>query len=126
MMTRVLRLIALGLIGAGCATGQSYEGERRAADEVARISGDYRVTAGAPVTVILRKVGEYELGLGESSVEVLPGKHQLLVDCRIAETSSVTRLSIEAEVYAGERYRLVAETGPGLRECASVYLEIVD
>lgn len=110
----------------GCATGQSYEGERLAADEVARIVGDLRVTAGAPVTVILRKVDDYELGIGENAVEVLPGKHQLLVDCRIAETSSVTRLNVEAEVYAGERYRLVAQTGPGLKECASVALEQLD
>lgn len=125
-MRRVLVSMLAALIGAGCATGRSYEGERLAADEVANISGDLRVTAGAPVTVILRKVDDYELGFGESSVEVLPGKHQLLVDCRIAETSSVTRLSIEADVYAGEQYRLVAQTGPGLRECASVDLETVD
>jgi hypothetical protein len=125
-MRRVLASMLVALIATGCATGQSYEGERRARDEVAKISGDLRVTAGAPVTVILRKVDGYELGLGENSVEVLPGKRQLLVDCRIAETSSTTRLSIEAEVYAGERYRLVAETGPGLRGCASVSLEIVD
>lgn len=125
-MRHVLGSMLAALIATGCATGQSYEGERLARDEVAKISGDLRVTAGAPVTVILRKVDGYELGIGENSVEVLPGKRQLLVDCRIAETSSTTRLSIEAEVYAGERYRLVAQTGPGLRECASVSLEIVD
>ncbi len=125
-MRHVLGSMLAALIATGCATGQSYEGERLARDGVAKVSGDLRVTAGAPVTVILRKVDGYELGIGENSVEVLPGKRQLLVDCRIAETSSTTRLSIEAEVYAGERYRLVAQTGPGLRECASVSLEIVD
>ncbi len=125
-MRGVLASILAAVICAGCATGQSYEGERLGRDEVAKISGDLRVTAGAPVSIILRKVDNYELGIGENSVEVLPGKRQLLVDCRIAETSSTTRLNIEAEVYAGERYRLVAETGPGLRECASVSLELVD
>ncbi len=125
-MKRAFGPILAALIGAGCATGQGYEGERRAPDEVARISGDLRVTAGAPVTVLLRKVDDYALGLGESSVEVLPGKHQLLVDCRITETSSVNRFNVEAEVYAGERYRLVAETGPGLRECTSVSLEMIE
>jgi hypothetical protein len=125
----VIRSLCVSLaciVATGCATGQSYEGEKRTGEEVARISGDLRVTAGAPVTVILRKVDDYELGLSESSVEVLPGTHQLLVDCRIAETSSVTRLNVEAEVYAGERYRLVAETGPGMRSCTSVYLEQID
>lgn len=125
-MRGVLASVLAAVICAGCATGRSYEGERLGRDEVAKISGDLRVTAGAPVSVILRKVDNYELGIGENSVEVLPGKRQLLVDCRIAETSSTTRLNIEAEVYAGERYRLVAETGPGLRECASVSLELVD
>lgn len=126
MMRAVAVAIAVVLVGSSCATGQSYEGDKLGADEVAKISGDLRVTAGAPISVILRKVDDYELGFGESSVEVLPGKHQLLVDCRIAETASVTRLNIEAEVYAGERYRLVAETGPGLRECKSVSVELVD
>lgn len=125
-MRGVLASVLAATIATGCATGKSYEGERLARDEVAKISGDLRVTAGAPVTVILRKVDNYELGIGESSVEVLPGKRHLLVDCRIAETASTTRLNIEAEVYAGERYRLVAETGPGLRECASVSLELID
>jgi len=119
-------IVALCVLLAGCATGRIYEGERRPPDEVARISGDLRVTAGAPVTVILLKVGDHRLGLRENAVEVLPGTYQLLVDCRIAETSQVTRMSIEAEVYAGVHYRLVAETGPGLRECTSVRLESVN
>jgi hypothetical protein len=125
-MMRGLSLMLAASVVVGCATGQSYEGERLARDEVAKIVGDLRFTAGAPVSVILRKVDDYEVGVGQSAVEVLPGKHQLLVDCRIAETSSVTRLSVEAEVYAGERYRLVAETGPGMKECASVALEQLD
>ncbi len=125
-MMRGLSLMLAASMVVGCATGQSYEGERLARDEVAKIVGDLRFTAGAPVSVILRKVDDYEVGVGQSAVEVLPGKHQLLVDCRIAETSSVTRLSVEAEVYAGERYRLVAETGPGMKECASVALEQID
>lgn len=125
-MRRLVALAALCVYLAGCATVRSYEGGPRPADEVAKISGDLRFTAGAPVSVILRKVDDYQLGLGESSVEVLPGQHRLLVDCRIAETSSTTRLSLDVEVYAGERYRLVAQTGPGLRECTSVSLEQVN
>jgi hypothetical protein len=116
-------------IAAGCAllvacgTGRIYEGPKRAADEVARITGDFRVTAGAPVTVILLKVDDYEVSLSENSVEVLPGTHKLLVDCRVAETKSVSRFTIEAELYEGVRYRLVPQIAPGMRGCSAVELE---
>jgi hypothetical protein len=123
-----LRLAALvaPILAAGCMTVQSYDGERRERDEVARISGDLRVTAGAPVTVILRQVDGRTLSIGENAVEVLPGAHSLLVDCRIAETGSVSRHAIDADVGAGRRYRLVAETSPGLRECTAVHVKALD
>lgn len=114
------------LLISACATQQSYEGPKRERDELARISGDMRITAGAPISVILRKVDEYQLNLSQNSVDVLPGSHELLVDCKIAETGSVVRFSIDVEVYEGESYRLVAETGPGLRDCTAVHLETID
>jgi hypothetical protein len=125
-MTLRVALPLLCSFTAGCMTGQSYEGERREPEEVARISGDMRVTAGAPVTVILRQVDGRTLSIGENAVEVLPGSHTLLVDCRIAETGGVSRHTIEAEVSEGRRYRLVAETAPGLRECAAVHVQALD
>lgn len=120
----MLRLALLGasLLLAGCATVQGYEGERRGRDEVARIRGDYRITAGAPVTVILRQVDGRTLRANEIAIEVLPGEHRLLVDCRIAETDSISRLAVQAEVFAGRSYRFSATTSAGLRECASVDL----
>lgn len=118
--------MAVLLACAGCMTQQSYEGSKLPADEVAHISGDLRVTAGAPISVILRKVDDRVLGLSENGVDVLPGAHRLLVDCLIRETSSSSRHSIEAEVAAGRRYKLVADLGPGLRECDSVRLEVRD
>lgn len=123
-----LRLAALALIVAcgGCATAQLYDGQRRPADEVARITGDLRINAGSPLTVILREVDNTPLNIGQNAVEVLPGKHRLLVDCRIAETGNVSRHSIEVEFSAGRRYRLGAETGPGLRECTQVTVQTVD
>jgi hypothetical protein len=123
-----LRLAALTAIIAcsSCGTAQLYDGPRRSAIEVARISGDLRINAGSPLTVILREVDNTPLNIGQSAVEVLPGKHRLLVDCRIAETESVSRHSIDAEVSAGRHYKLVAETGPGLRECTQVTLQTVD
>lgn len=111
---------------AGCMTQQSYEGPKLPSAEVAHISGDLRVTAGAPMSVILRKVDDRVLGLSESGVDVLPGPHRLLVDCLIRETSSTSRHSINAEVAAGRRYKLVANAGAGLRECESVRLEVRD
>jgi hypothetical protein len=112
--------LLLGL--AGCMTLQGYEGERRPASEVARVSGDLRLNAGAPISVILRKVDGRTLGAGDTSVEVLPGEHTFLVDCRIAETDSISRHSIAAELVAGRHYRFEADTGPGLRECTDVRL----
>jgi len=84
--------------------------------------GDLSVN-GAPLAVILRKVDRRELGFSESSAEVLPGKHSLLVDCRIRETSSTSRHSLDVEVEAGRRYRLVADSAKGLRGCVDVRIE---
>jgi hypothetical protein len=125
MRARASLLIGAMLLG-GCMTLQGYDGERRQPDELARISGDPRITAGSPVTAVLRQVDRHTLGLGQSSVDVLPGPHRLLVDCRVAETESVSRHSLDVEVSAGGRYRLVAETGPGLKGCTAVRLEAVD
>jgi hypothetical protein len=122
------RLIALALVVAcsGCATAQLYDGERRNSDEVARITGDLRINAGSPLTLVLRQVDDTPLTIGQNAVDVLPGKHRLLVDCRIAEIESVSRHSVDVDVSAGRHYKLVAETGPGLRECTQVTLRTVD
>ena len=110
----------------GCMSVQLYDGPKRARDEVARITGDPVVTAGSPVTVILRQVDGHDIGVTQTSVEVLEGKHNLLVDCRIAETKGGSRHSLDVEVYGGRDYRLRAETGPALRECTGVTLEARD
>ena len=110
----------------GCMTAQTYDGPRLASDEVAHLRGDMSFNAGAPLSVILRQVDEQALSVSQSAVDVLPGKHTLLVDCRIQETGGVTRFSIEYEFSAGRRYRLSAETGPGLRECTAVHVEASD
>jgi hypothetical protein len=122
------RLAVLGLLVlcSGCATAQLYDGPRRASDEVARITGDLRINAGSPLTLILREVDNTPLNVGQNAVEVLPGKHRFLVDCRIAETDKISRHAVEEEVSAGRHYRLAAQTGPGLRECTQVTLQTVD
>lgn len=119
--------LAVALLGAGgCKSVQVYEGPRRDRDEVARIIGDPVVTAGSPITVILRRVDDQDIGFTQTSVEVLEGRHTLLVDCRIAETKRVSRHSLEVEVYGGRTYRLRGEAGPALRECTGVTLEARD
>ena len=123
------KLSALAMIAVllgGCMSVQLYVGPKRDKDEVARITGDPVVTAGSPVTVILRQVDGHDIGVTQTSVEVLEGKHSLLVDCRIAETKGGSRHALEVEVFGGRKYRLRAETGPALRECTGVTLESID
>ena len=119
-------LIVAALSCGGCMSAQLYDGPKRERNEVARITGDPVITAGSPITVVLRQVDGREIGLTQTSVELLEGKHRVLVDCRIAETKSVSRHSLEVEVFGGRRYRLRPETGPGLRGCTGVSLEAVD
>ena len=119
-------LVLVAALSGGCMSVQLYDGPKRDRDEVARISGDPVVTAGSPITVVLRQVDGQDIGLTQTSVDLLEGKHQLLVDCRIAETKRVSRHALEVEVYGGSRYRLRAETGPALRECTGVTLESVN
>jgi hypothetical protein len=119
-------LLWIVLICSGCTSAQLYDGPKRDRDEVARISGDPVVTAGSPITVVLRQVDDRQIGLTQTSVDVLEGRHRVLVDCRIAETKSVSRHSLDVEVFGGRHYRLRPEAGPGLRECTGVTLETVD
>lgn len=105
---------------------QLYDGPRRDRGEVARIGGDPVITAGSPITVVLRQVDDRVIGVTQTSVEVLEGEHTLLVDCRIAETKGVSRHLLKVEVHGGRDYRLRAATGPALRECTGVELEAGD
>ena len=128
-MTTIRIALMCVLAGCGlqaCMTVQTYDGPRREKDEVAHISGDMQFNGNAPISVVLRRVDEHVLSVGQSAVDVLPGKHTLLVDCRIQETGGVSRFSIEHEFFAGERYKLTAETGAGLRECTAVHIEASD
>lgn len=119
-------LLATVPLCGGCLSTQLYDGAKRDRDEVARITGDPVITAGSPITVVLRRVDDHDIGVARNSVEVLEGEHELLVDCRVAENKSVSRHSLKVDVYAGRSYRLRPETGPGLRGCTGVNLEAVD
>ena len=127
MKAKKLTVVAItAVLAGGCMSVQLYDGPKRDKNEVARITGDPVVTAGSPVTVILRQVDGHDIGVTQTSVEVLEGQHNLLVDCRIAETKGGSRHSLDVEVFGGRKYRLRAETGPALRECTGVTLESLD
>ena len=125
MNVRRIALLSPLLGLCACMTQQGYDGPRRTSDEVAHISGDLRFNAGIPVSALLRQVDGRTLSVSQSGVDVMPGEHSLLVDCVVQETGNTSRYELKVEVYAGERYRLVPETGTGQRDCVAVHLESV-
>jgi hypothetical protein len=108
------------LLLAGCATERLYDGPPLPAGESAIVRADPVLSAGAPVQLRLRQVDGRAVGISASKVELPPGSHRLLVDCRIAESGSVRRFTVQAELEAGGRYRLVADTTA--RNCEAVEL----
>ncbi len=111
--------LAAALI-AGCATQRLYDGPPLPADERAIVQADPVVSAGLPVQLRLRLVDGREVGLMASKAELPPGAHALLVDCRVAESGSVRRFTVEAELEPGGHYRLVAQASA--RNCEAVEL----
>ncbi len=128
MNTPELRWLAIAaIIGLpGCMSLRAYDGKKLDADSVAVVKGDYKVRAGAPMSLLLRKADEYPVDVRYSSVELLPGVHTLLIDCQIAGSGSVSRHSIEAELEAGVKYRIVGESGLGNRDCQNVHLNALN
>lgn len=119
-------LIAVAPLCGGCLSTQLYDGAKRDQDDVARITGDPVITAGSPITVVLRRVDDHDIGIMQTSVDVLEGDHELLVDCRLAENKSVSRHALKVTVYGGRKYRLRPQSAAGLRGCSDVTLEAVD
>lgn len=119
------RLFLLALCGglAACAATPGYDGPARSAAEVAVVSASLPVTAGAPVTVQLRKADDTVIAFGVWRVELLPGKHDLLVDCVTRNPARTSRHRLAVELEAGGRYRLVATTGTPQEGCTAVTLE---
>ncbi len=115
----LLALLAMTLCAA-CATERGYEGPPLPAAERAIVRADPALNAGLPVSLRLRQADGRDLPLHASAVELPPGAHQLLVDCRVAENASVRRFALDVELAAGKRYRLVATATA--RNCESVEL----
>jgi len=115
-------LLVVGLTTAACQSLRAYEGPKLKRDEVAQVDGDLRISAGAPMSLILRRVDDLDLGLRYNGARLLPGQHDVLIDCTVTETKHVSRHHLVVDVAAGHKYRFVADTGPGNRECENVRL----
>ncbi len=116
-------LTGLLLLLAGCAATPGYEGPRRAGSEVAVVTASLPVTAGAAVTLRLRKVDAEVLAFGVWRVELVPGRHALLVDCTTRDPERTTRHEVLLEAEAGGRYRLAAVIGSPQEGCSGVAIE---
>ena len=105
----------------GCATEKAYDGARLPAAERAVVHADPALSAGLPVSLRLRQVDAREVPLTASSVELPPGQHLLLVDCRVSESDATRRFTVSAELEPGGEYRLVATASA--RNCEEVTLQ---
>jgi len=112
--------LVIASLCAACATERAYEGPPLPAAERAIVRADPVVSAGSPIQIRIRQVDGHDVGFSASKVELPPGKHALVVDCRIAETGSVRRFTLEEELDAGGHYRVVADTTG--RNCEAVAL----
>ena len=111
-MKIIYSALIAALLCSGCATANLSEDGETKPDALAHISGDYRVTAGLPVTVTLRSVDGKALKFWQSAADVGSGKHRLLVDCRVAANEKLARYDLNVTVHAGEHYYLAAEASP--------------
>lgn len=128
MQYRQLTGLAAAALGAwstlvlvGCGTLQGYEGTRLPPAVRATVQADPVFSAGLPVQVILRKADDRAVPASRARVELAPGQHVLIVDCRIAATGATARFAVEAELEAGHAYRLEADATA--QRCEAVRLE---
>ncbi|MCW8846940.1 MAG: hypothetical protein OQK99_13990 [Gammaproteobacteria bacterium] len=104
-----------------CSTQQAYEGSARPATEVALIKGDPKFRL-APVATFIRSVDGVAMGDTQASVEVLPGEHELVVDCVVSSSGDRHRVHLQAVVEAGESYRLEPQMGSANQACVGVVM----
>ena len=127
-VVRGMLMAALALAASACGTFQAYDGPTRPNSEVAIITGDAKLRTITPLALVIRSVDGRAVDVQFASVAVAPGEHELQVDCQVGGTdaasdSSVSRHSVQANVSAGQRYRLSADMQPGNRACQRVVLE---
>jgi hypothetical protein len=115
-----IRILLMALLLTGCVTTRVYDGPPLPASERAIVRADPAVSAGLPVQLRLRQVDGRDISMQTSAVELAPGAHTLLVDCRVAESGAVGRFDLEVDLAAGAEYRLVATATA--RNCEAVQL----
>ena len=120
-MSRFLVAVLVVAISGGCATAQIYEGPALPKSERAVVHADPALSAGLPVSLRLRQVDGRDVPLTASAVELAPGRHRLLVDCRVNESGVTRRFTVAAELEPGGEYRLVAAASA--RNCEEVTLQ---
>jgi len=113
-------ILLVAAVTAACTTQRAYPGPGLPAGESAIVRADPAFSAGLPVQVRLRKAGDRKISLGASAIELPPGRHSLLVDCRVLESGVSRRFVVEADLEAGREYRLVARASS--RNCDAVEL----
>ncbi len=110
-------VLFVALIISGCAT---YRLSGVPGTVAARVTADPVISAGLPVRVVLRQVDGRPVDLRYSSADLPPGRHEFLVDCRVAESGSDSRHVVTAELEPGGRYRFVGVATS--RRCETVEL----
>ena len=113
-------MLIVAVLLSACATERGYDGPRLPASQRALVRGDPALSAGLPVSVRLRQADGRDIPLGAYAVELAPGAHELLVDCRVAESDAVRRFALAVELEAGREYRLAADATA--RNCEAVRL----
>lgn len=112
-------LVLLPLLA--CTTRQAYEGPTRVSGEIALIQGDPKFRI-APVSAFLRAVDGKVLRDTQASAAVLPGEHELIVDCVVEESGDRQRIQLQVVVQAGKHYRLEPQLGSANQYCETVRL----
>jgi hypothetical protein len=126
MTPKIAPACLAALLMSACATQQAYEGAERPLAEVAVIEGSPPVTAGLPITAVIRKIDDRVVRFGYSKVAVVDGQHHVLVDCVMRSVPSTTRFGLDFETYSGHRYVLHPESAQGNRTCSGVMVEEIE
>ena len=121
----VVLIVVLAVSIGGCFSLHAYEAKALGSAKPTRVSGDYRVRAGAAVNVFLRSVDDQPLQVWQNSADMDAGQHRLLVDCEVTATGKLSRHVLNVSLEHGVRYRLSAEASDS-QGCTEVNLEEID
>lgn len=116
-------LLILLLSGLTACTSMRLAGtDALAAAQLAHVNSDYRIRAGAPVSVYLRSVDGQALHFWQHAADVEAGAHRLLVDCAVPASQKLSRHELNVTLEAGVHYNLRADANPQ-QGCTRITLE---